>query len=1262
MQFNPKGTQMFLLLAMLAISALGVTAQKQVWSENDQNRASITTNKAVARQSFPEDFKLFNLNIEPLRQQLLSIVDGRSSRNSTVITLPNADGKMELFEVYEASNFEPDLQVQFPEIRAYSGIGITDRYATLKLSLSPQGIQTMVFRTDSLNEFIEPYSQDGTIYAAFRSSRSKGELPWACTTHDQNFFDGMGEKFGIFDEPISNEGKLRTMRLAQSNNGEYANYFGASTSGTPADQAIVLAAFNATLTRANGVYERDLALHLNLVAQTVNVIYYDPATDPYTTLSNWNNQLQTALTANVGEANYDIGHMFGASGGGGNAGCIGCVCSDGQKGRGITSPADGIPQGDNFDIDYVAHEVGHQLGANHTFSMSSEGTGRNKEVGSGITVMGYAGITSQDVAPHSIDVFHQTSIEQIQANLITRPCPVVTTMTANGPPVIAPIGNFTIPISTPFQLTGSATDPEGDAITYNWEQNDNSTTTGAASVASPTKLTGPNWLTFPSTASPTRMFPRLSTILAGLAVTPPLPGGDAGANIEALSSVTRTLNFRLTARDNKPYVPGSTIGQTQFADSVVTVTNTAGPFKVTAPNTGVFWAATSTKTVTWDVANTTAAPINTANVKITMSTDGGNTFPIVLAETTPNDGSRDIVVPNTQTTTGRVKIESIGNIFFDISDANFTIIPNAPFITSGGPGAITAESCPPANNSLDPGENVTVNFPILNSGAQNTSNLVGTLLATGGVTNPSAPQNYGVAVAGGAAVTRPFTFKVDPSMICGNTVTATLQMQDGATDLGTVTFTFTTGVQAINLSQNFDGVTAPALPAGWTMNQTSGTGITWTTSTTSPNSAPNTAFAPDPASINAAALESPVFPVSVPNASLTFQKAYTTENTFDGAVLEIKIGSGAWTDIVAAGGVFVSGGYTGTISTSWGSPIGGRMAWTGTSASFTPSEVTLPAAANGQNVQLRWLMASDSSVASVGFRLDDVSVSAGVICSSCTSSVRSPFDFDGDGKSDVSIFRPSVGEWWYLRSSDSTSRALQFGQGTEKIASADYTGDGKTDVAFWRPTTGEWFILRSEDQSFYSFAFGASGDIPAPADYDGDGKADPAIFRPSNSTWYILKSSGGTIITTFGTSGDRPVAADYDGDGKADLGVFRPSTGEWWINRSLSGIFVATFGSSTDKTVQGDYTGDGKADIAFFRPSSNEWFILRSENQSFYSFPFGTSGDLPVPGDFDGDGKIDPSVFRPSNNVWYKLQSTAGFEAITFGVSGDTPVPNAFVR
>ena len=278
---------------------------------------------------------------------------------------------------------------------------------------------------------------------------------------------------------------------------------------------------------------------------------------------------------------------------------------------------------------------------------------------------------------------------------------------------------------------------------------------------------------------------------------------------------------------------------------------------------------------------------------------------------------------------------------------------------------------------------------------------------------------------------------------------------------------------------------------------------------------------------------------------------------------------------------------------------------------------------------------------------------------------KTPFDFDGDGKTDLAIFRPAPAEWWYLKSSNGGNAAFQFGTSSDRIVPADYTGDGKTDVAFFRPSTGQWFILRSEDFSFFAFPFGVGTDVPVPADYDGDGKVDAAVFRPSTLTWFISKSTGGTTITTFGANGDLPVVADYDGDGKADIAIFRPNGAngaEWWVQRSSNGqVFATQFGVSTDKAVQGDYTGDGKADIAVWRPSNGNWLILRSEDFSFFAFPFGANGDIPTPGDYDGDGKTDAAVFRPSNSTWFVQRSTAGTLIQQFGIAGDQPVPNAFV-
>ena len=671
----------FYLAILSTALILNVTAQKKNFWKGHNPSEKIKTHKSVARSSFPKDFKLFDVDDSSFNLELLSITDKKTSKKSTVVSLPNAAGELEDFELVESSNFEPDLQARFPQIRAYSGRSISKPGSTIKVSISPEGLQTMVFRADGENEFIEQYSNNKKVYAVFKSQRKPGAIPWNCSTTEKQMVNSLNTQATALSLTTTRSGgNIRTLRLAQSCNAEYSNYFGATKA---ADSGNVIAAFNATLTRCNGVYEKDLAIHLNLIANTTKVIYYTASSDPYSTMGNWNSELQSALTVVIGEANYDIGHMFGASGGGGNAGCIGCICVDESKGSGITSPGDDVPQGDNFDIDYVAHEIGHQLGANHTFSMSNEGTGVNKEVGSGITIMGYAGITSQDVAPHSIDIFHQASIAQIQTNLSNKTGCGLTPASNNAiatPVVTVPKASYTIPKSTPFALTGSATDANtNDLLTYCWEQNDNarSTQTGTSSVASAAKLTGPNWISFSPSTSPTRLFPKLSSILAGATVSGPLPGGDAGANTEALSSVARTLNFRLTVRDNAPYKnsveTGYSIGQTSFANVAVTVNGTAGPFAVTAPNTAISWKAGSTQTITWSVNSTNLSPVSCAKVKISLSTDGGNTFPTVLSDSTANDGSEALVIPNSVSSTARIKIEAVGNIFFDISNANFTI-------------------------------------------------------------------------------------------------------------------------------------------------------------------------------------------------------------------------------------------------------------------------------------------------------------------------------------------------------------------------------------------------------------------------------------------------------------------------------------------------------------------------------------------------------------------------------------------------------------
>ena len=280
---------------------------------------------------------------------------------------------------------------------------------------------------------------------------------------------------------------------------------------------------------------------------------------------------------------------------------------------------------------------------------------------------------------------------------------------------------------------------------------------------------------------------------------------------------------------------------------------------------------------------------------------------------------------------------------------------------------------------------------------------------------------------------------------------------------------------------------------------------------------------------------------------------------------------------------------------------------------------------------------------------------------------KAPYDFDGDGKSDVSIFRPSTRDWWYRSSINGAQLATQWGSSTDLLAPADYDGDNKTDFAVFRPSDGNWYILNSGNQSVTTLHFGASGDMPLPNDFDGDGRADITVFRPSDGIWYEFRSLGNQVfIQQFGLNGDIPLQVDYDGDGIGDLAVFRPADGVWHFWQSSTSSYVAfPFGTTGDKPVPGDYDGDGRTDAAIFRatadPNQPDFYILLVGPLTFQGASWGVPGDTPVVADYDGDGKADVAVFRPGTNDWFLLRSTAGFSSVNFGQSGDKPVPAAYV-
>ena len=617
------------------------TAALAQWSPTSMKGERIRTTSNVT--------SYFALDINAMRSKLANAEETGKNAKPVEVNLPTLDGKMERFAVYSSPVVVKSLADRY-QLGSYVGVGLDDPNAYVRFSVAPNDFQSMVNRNGKF-EFIEPQNKEKSVYGVHpKSNKSDADKAFVCSTQEKSLSKQELEKLYAQGRNFTNnpadftrasDKKYRTMRLAMSVNGEYTNYFGGV--------AQALTQINATITRCNGVFEMDFGLHL-ILQDFPQLIYTNPATDPYSTMANWNSELQTTLTNTIGNAAYDIGHMFGASGGGGNAGCIGCVCLSG-KGSGITSPADNIPMGDNFDIDYVAHEMGHQLGGNHTFSMSLEGSGQNIEPGSGSTIMGYAGITgaNTDVQQHSDAYFHINTIIQVQTNLTSKTCDIETAV-VNNPPVITPMADVTIPKGTAFVLTAQATDPENDPINYTWEEVDNATT-AISKTNLGTTTSGASFRSITGTASPTRYFPKLATVVSGVLSNP--------NGWEAVSTVARNSTFRVTARD-LPADPKQR--QTQQALQKVTV-SANGPFKITS--TKVFNNAPGP--LTWDVVGTNAAPFNVANVKVDYTVDNGANW-VVLSASTPNDGNENFSFAGFATNSQlKVRISAIGNVFYAVA-------------------------------------------------------------------------------------------------------------------------------------------------------------------------------------------------------------------------------------------------------------------------------------------------------------------------------------------------------------------------------------------------------------------------------------------------------------------------------------------------------------------------------------------------------------------------------------------------------------------
>ena len=651
------------LFILLFATAL-LSAQNSYWKSVNYSDMRLNADDFIENNFQVKGETYFSLDKDGV-SNLLSTAPNRTnaSISNVILELPTHNGQFESFEMFQTNTMSPQLAANYPKIKSYVGKSVnTSKASLLRVTITPKGFYAMVLKPGVGQVFINPVDKMGQYYMVFNKGNALSEDLKVCdVVEDDSILGDFGEDFANQTFQVD-DNTLRTYRLALACTGEYAQYHvnQAGVGGGSAAQqtAAVLAAMVVAVDRVNQIYERDLAVTFELIPNNDQIIYLNAGSDPYTN----NNggvmlgQNQTTIDNVIGTANYDIGHVF--STGGGGIAALGSVCTSNAKARGVTGSP--VPEGDPFVIDFVCHEIGHQFGANHTQNNNCQRNAATAvEPGSGSTIMGYAGICPPNVQNNSDAHFHQISLDEMFSFVTSSfgaNCGNFTTI-GNSAPSITPVPNYTIPNGTAFYLDATATDADGDALTYNWEQINNQVST---QPPSPNSTSGPNFRSLPSSIESRRYFPSFQDVL----------NNNLTPQWEVVPSVARSMNFAVTVRDNNPLG-----GQSKRDLTTVNFAN-VGPFQVTSQNApNVNWQTGETRTINWDVAGTTGNGINTSNVNILLSIDNGQTFTPLLSNTA-NDGTEDITVPNVQGGFCRIMVEAVGNVFYALNQTVFAINTN----------------------------------------------------------------------------------------------------------------------------------------------------------------------------------------------------------------------------------------------------------------------------------------------------------------------------------------------------------------------------------------------------------------------------------------------------------------------------------------------------------------------------------------------------------------------------------------------------------